>query len=112
MKEYRIKLAQEALAVGAASVPFFFAADLLVSNMKLNLSPSIKTATSSFLAGVLFHMTAEYAGLNAYYGEEGAFRLKEKWRRNKAKHVSRTDRRRTRWNHPVSRLAVELAQGL
>ena len=110
--QYQSSLGQEALVVGASSVPFFLAADLLVDQMNLRLSPRTKTIASSFLAGVLFHISAEYAGLNEWYAKHGAHRLKSFLREEKRKNVARSRRGRHCGRRGFSRMAEELAEGL
>ena len=65
--EYEQLMAQEALFVGAGNVAAF----LIIQRVLPNMSPLAQT----FVAGVLFHLTAEYSGLNEWYLSHGAAAL-------------------------------------
>lgn len=64
---YERQMAIESLFVGAGNVASF----MLVQK----LFPKWKPVSQVFLAGVLFHLTAEVSGLNEYYLEHGAATL-------------------------------------
>jgi hypothetical protein len=64
---YERQMAIESLFVGAGNVASF----MLVQK----LFPKWKPVSQVFLAGVLFHLTAEASGLNEYYLEHGAATL-------------------------------------
>jgi len=65
--EYEQLMAQESLFVGAGNVAAF----MLVQRALPNISPLAQV----FVAGVLFHLTAEYSGLNEWYLSHGAAAL-------------------------------------
>jgi len=65
--EYEQLMAQEALFVGAGNVAAF----MLVQRALPKMSPLAHV----FVAGVLFHLTAEYSGLNEWYLTHGAAAL-------------------------------------
>lgn len=65
--EYEQLMAQEALFVGAGNVAAF----MIVQKAIPKMSPLAQV----FLAGVLFHLTAEYSGLNEWYLTHGAAAL-------------------------------------
>jgi hypothetical protein len=65
--EYEQLMAQESLFVGAGNVAAF----MLVQRALPKMSPLAQV----FVAGVLFHLTAEYSGLNEWYLSHGAAAL-------------------------------------
>jgi hypothetical protein len=65
--EYEQLMAQESLFVGAGNVAAF----MLVQKVLPKISPLAQV----FVAGVLFHLTAEYSGLNEWYLSHGAAAL-------------------------------------
>lgn len=65
--EYEQLMAQESLFVGAGNVAAF----MIVQKALPNISPLAQV----FVAGVLFHLTAEYSGLNEWYLSHGAAAL-------------------------------------
>jgi hypothetical protein len=65
--EYEQLMAQESLFVGAGNVAAF----MIVQKALPNMSPLAQV----FIAGVLFHLTAEYSGLNEWYLTHGAAAL-------------------------------------
>ena len=65
--QYEQLMAQEALFVGAGNVAMF----MIIQKTFPKMSP----LTQTFLAGVLFHLTAEYSGLNEWYLTHGAATL-------------------------------------
>ena len=67
--EYETLIAQESLFVGAGNVASF----MLVQK----LLPKMSSLGQVFLAGVLFHLTAEYSGLNEWYLTHGAAALRK-----------------------------------
>lgn len=62
--EYEQLMAQESLFVGVGNVAAF----MIVQKALPNISPLAQV----FVAGVLFHLTAEYSGLNEWYLTHGA----------------------------------------
>jgi hypothetical protein len=62
--EYERQLATEALSVGAGNVVAF----MIIQK----LFPKWSAVGQSFAAGILFHLVAEYSGLNDWYLENGA----------------------------------------
>ena len=65
--EYEQLMAQESLFVGAGNVAAF----MIIQKALPKISPLAQV----FLAGVLFHLTAEYSGLNEWYLTHGAAAL-------------------------------------
>jgi hypothetical protein len=62
--EYERQMAIESLFVGTGNVASF----LLIQK----LFPKWNAVGQVFLAGVVFHLTAEFSGLNNYYLDKGA----------------------------------------
>ncbi|NDC23089.1 MAG: hypothetical protein EBZ49_03015 [Proteobacteria bacterium] len=65
MKDYKTRLATEAVFVGATLIPF-----VMFAESKLTTKP-----LAIFLAGASYHLVAEFSGLNSWYLENGASTL-------------------------------------
>ena len=58
-------LYKEAIFVGATLVPVWYV--VAAATTFMNIQPSFKNAMDVALTGVVYHLTAEGTGLNAYY---------------------------------------------